>query len=757
MRRAIYYLLIVALLISFLPTLATASTGRKQDSKKLVTNNSHTRMEKATFYVDLPQDAAEVNLASVKVESSMTVLKKEVVERSGKRQLMLEIAGQKIKGQSYTVKGFKNVGEEPFQSNPGNAVCRYSDGIKWQVNTRTIPDFGVSLVDYVNPDRSRTPTELPTSIIRSVMTYTSPTLNLNSTYFFASDTAAKQALGEGQINRSFIKPDSLRVEKGSVTPADTSANGKAVFPKQYDPKKPTIGVLYDFESKYTDIMKNSPIKPSNPQFLTGHAGCWMYPAYYQYTITADTLPVDTYKYWGNVNYDYTPFGKASLIGTLKADPSSIQYNDKDIVVILTVEGEVVNLEDAGALDYYLIFVRLADGTMISDAKGPKIPANKKTTVKATFKYTIKKSLLSSTSVKDYTEQFAARIEGYYKASSYYTGKLDSGLLNASTYVYKQAPVPTPTPTTGPQKQPPVAVIDGMSEVKLGDYTTFSGYNSYDPDGSIAAYRWVLPEAKEPDVELDKYDLRYSMATAWYDKLGSQKALLYVKDNDGLQAGTYHSFVVVEPTVEAGITQSGTLKENRKVTFRETSSSPAKYPVMDAKTTWTIEPVNRDIAATSIKYSGGLKGKKEIDVLFKQAGEYVVTLSVENTAGYKSSIQRSYTIKPDEVPVVDFTFQKKVYRDPANNNLATFELRDQSYSVDGDPIAKRTWYVVYDANNDSIFDEPKVTFNSGNNAFVTYQTNKVGKYGFYLLVQEEFGQPTIATFVTEDDRRKGRTW
>src|SRR5690606_7509701 len=143
---------------------------------------------------------------------------------------------------------------------------------------------------------------------------------------------------------------------------------------------------------------------------------------------------------------------------------------------------------------------------------------------------------------------------------------------------------------------------------------------------------------------------------------------------------------------------------------------------------------------------------------KQAGEYLVTLTVENTAGYKDTVQRVFTIKPDELPIVDFDpGQTKIYRDPNNKNLATFELTDQSYSIDGDPIVKRTWYVVYDANNDGIYNEPKVVFNTGNNTTVKYQTDKVGKYAFYLEAQEEFGQPTIEAFVTANDRRKANTW
>jgi len=761
MKKFILTLLIVVLLISLFPNSTfSSSIGRNQGTGALITEKKHATMPKAVFYIDVPQDAVEVDLASVKIDSGLKVLNKQVVERNQKRQLMLEVEGRKVKGESFSVLGYRDGYKEPFLSNPGNAVCRYSDGIKWQVNTRTVPDFGVSLIDYVSPNRSKIPTELPTGIIRSVMTYSSLTLDLNRTFFFAQGEKAQDVLGKTQLDRSLIDPKTLRVEQDTssklVKPDDTSKGGRIVYPKNYDKYRPTIGVQYDFKDTFLSRMEW--IKPNDPKFLTGHAGCWMYPAYYQYLITAETLPVDTYSYVGNVTFDYIIFGVPAIKGTLTADPSSVQYKDNDIIVDLILEGEVYNIEDPRALDQYILIVRLEDGTMISDGRGDMVAANGKATVKKTYKYTISKSRLSSTSVKELTQEFAGRIKATCKASSYYIcDELDSGLLKASTYVYKQAPVEPPPPTTGPQKQPPVAVFNGMTQRKLGGYTVFDGYSSYDPDGYVEEFRWVMPEAKDVSVVQDKYDMTYADVTAYYDKLGPQKVLLYVKDNDGLQNGTYHSLVVVEPTVEASIQQSGTLKENRKVTFRESSNSPSKYPVIAANTTWTIESLTSGVPASSIKYNGSLKGKKEIDVLFKQPGDYLVTLSVENTAGYKDTVQRMYTIIPDEAPIVDFTFQQKVYRDPSNQNLATFELFDQSYSVDGDPIVSRKWYVVYDANNDGIFNEPKVLFNDRNNTEVTYQTNKVGKYAFYLEVQEAFGQPTIEQFVTADDRRKGRTW
>jgi|GEM_PF-890689 len=878
-------ILAFCIVVSMFPSFTFANGSLKNDSKLI---DEVSNQEQKTIYINFPSDASEIVLSSVKVNGGMSIVSKEVVTSNGVRQLKLEIRGKKVTIPSKTVKGY-STGDtrDYFTANPGNAVCRYADGLMWQVNTRTIPDFGVDLIDYRGSGNA--PIELPVGIIREVMTYSSPELNISAIYF-RDDNG-------GIIQRSAIKPDSLRIEKNSsdvtnMRVSGTSRGGSIVLPKDYDPKNPKIGVNYKFSSTYIPLMKT--ITPNDSKFLTGHAGCWMYPANYEYIVTADTIPYDEYQYKGTVNFDYIPLETPTIKGKLTADPKSVKYVGNDVQVKLTLEGKVENIEKPGVLKEYVLNVRLKEGTMISPVNDT-ITANGKTTVKRDYYYTIPRSKLSSSSVQDFTQEFVGRVEAFCSSGSYidcsklnsgplydstyvykdvptpslkgtltadpisakyvgddiqvkltlegevinierpevlnkyvlnvrledgtmisptndtiiangntkvkreynytipksklsntsildYTEKfagrviaycdtgtnidcshLNSGLLEASTYVYKNIPTPTPsnaptpTPTTQPQKLPPVAIIDSLSQVKLGDTIAFSGLDSYDSDGTIEGYRWQLPDAKDADVELDTYDINSGVVTAWYDTLGLKKAKLYVKDNDGMLGATYHTLTVVTPTVEARIQQSGTLKENRKVTFTDVSDSPTRYPVDTSKTKWSIEPVTDGISSSSIKYSGSLNGKQTFDVLFKQAGEYVVTLTVFNTAGYTDTTKRVFTVKPDEAPIVDFEFQQKIYRDPADGNMATFELRDKSYSMDGDTIAKRTWYVTYDANNDGVFDEAKVTFNTGNNEVVTYRANKVGRYAFYLQAQEEFGQPTIAAFVTADDRRLTQSW
>src|SRR5690606_23181248 len=98
----------------------------------------------------------------------------------------------------------------------------------------------------------------------------------------------------------------------------------------------------------------------------------------------------------------------------------------------------------------------------------------------------------------------------------------------------------------------------------------------------------------------------------------------------------------------------------------------------------------------------------------------------------------------------------IYRDPIKGNIATFTLKDRSYSFDGDSVVRRNWYVIFDANNDEVYSEARVLLAGGNETEVTYETTHVGNYRFLLEIQEEFGQPTIEAFVTANDRRKSNT-
>lgn len=745
MKKIVSLLLVFTLLLPLLTSTVQASDTTTVKPISITTVLDSEKAER-TVTITYPATVANV-IKGTSVLSGAGTIKKGTTEiiNEKERTITYVIEGQKKTSAAKTVKGYASAKGIWFTGNPSNAVCRFSDGKDWQLNSLDTSTLKQTSSRVTNSGSA--PTDVPYDIIRDLATTTSPSLNVNATYWFD---------GETSIPSSRINASTMRIPK-DVNSAKSNM-GSIFYHKGYDEKNPILGVIYNFRDKipgtsdykatrYNVNKDQLSVNPStNPAFTTGHAGCWWYSAALEYNITAETLPGVAYDYNGTISFQYAGFSEATLVGTLTADPSSTRFEDKDVKIKLTIEGEVFELQDPGALDYYKVYVTLPDGEVIGT---DKFEANKQIKIKKTYEYTISKDKLKNKT--DYTENFQGRVLAYYKPSSYFKDSvngnyMDSGLKKTSSYVYKQA-APPPVLT-----ERPVAVIQSDAEVMLGDNVGVSGYDSFDPDGYIVDYAWTTFDAKQsiPGNVAD--------GVTWYDTLGNHMIKLCVTDNDNLQGCAIHSLVVTEPIVKAAISQTGTLKENRKVTLSSTGSvTSARYPIIEGKTTWTIASVTGSIPTSMIKVDGSLQGKNTIDVLFKQPGEYQVTVAVENTAGYKDTATRIYTITPDEIPVADFTFQQKEYRDPKDGNQATFKLTDLSYSTDGDTIVSRKWYVVYDANNDGIFNEPKVLFNSGNNTYVEYKTTKVGKYAFYLEVQEEFGQPTIAKFVTADDRRKGNTW
>lgn len=745
MKRLYLSILILGLLIGLLPNQqaqAASVSTEVEGYYEILPPKIGQSESKKTFEIEFPKDADMV--LSQSDTYTYDKGKDRIVKFSPNKEkgiIEVTILGEKVT-ETIKVEGYKDSDSIKLSSNPGNVFCRYSDGYDWQANTYNLSDGREYYKRYtstlpVGKSTTIPPTDIPYGKVQDITTFVDPTFNIAATTWLDEK--------ENVVPSNKVKHNTVHLPKNEIYP---KLGTKAFVSSQtYDPYKPTIGTQYSPKKLEFGDLRN--VKSNNPAFLTGHAACKMYPVTIEYVLVAEA-EVDTYKYDGKITYKYIKSEDPVMIGELIADPNSVQFTDKDIKVKVTLNAEVINLKHPDALKEYTIYLRTADSSQ--NAPAIKVTANGKTTVTGSYEFTIPKSAM--TGKEELTQIFNGRATVNFKTGELYKGELNTGLLTTSTYVYKKAPVIIDPPETSPQLQRPIAIINGDSEIKLGDYTVFDAYGSYDTDGYITEYKWNAPNAEEAPPNV--WDETAADILVWYDQLGPQKVQLSVKDNDDLQGSTYHSIVVVEPTVEAAIKQTGTLKENRKVTFADASDSPTKYPVITSKIKWKIESVNGKLN-DQIKYQGTLNGNKAFDVLFKKAGDYIVTLEVENTAGYTSSATKIVTIEPDEAPYVNFDFQKKIYRDPTKGNVATFTFKDYSYSFDGDNIVSRNWYVIFDANNDGVFNETKVLFASGNKTEVTYETTHVGNYRFLLEAQEAFGQPTIEALVTADDRRKSNTW
>ena len=95
-------------------------------------------------------------------------------------------------------------------------------------------------------------------------------------------------------------------------------------------------------------------------------------------------------------------------------------------------------------------------------------------------------------------------------------------------------------------------------------------------------------------------------------------------------------------------------------------------------------------------------------------------------------------KEDVPPIAKFEIEdKEIIRDTKNNTTASVKITDKSYSPDSDDISKRQWTVYYDKNNDGVYEESEVVFESDENLTeINFETENVGKYRVYLEVAED---------------------
>lgn len=453
---------------------------------------------------------------------------------------------------------------------------------------------------------------------------------------------------------------------------------------------------------------------------------------------------DTAKATVDIKINVAPPGSDPMItGKASTDPSEVQFKNQDIPVKLKVEGQLLNVP-LNNVKQYIVYARKAEETQALS----QTITTKTLDPSAIFDFVIPKDKIGD------KDEYAQRIVARIYADLTNGKRLDSGELHAATIVYKNPP-PKPEPEPSPYK-PPIALFTNPSPVKMGDDVLIFS-NSYDenPEGYITEYHWspVGANINEPE------SLKESIAKVWYPKAGVYYVGHGVNNNYNLGAYTSDNIVVVPPTVDARITVTGTLKENRKFTISSTNShSPTRYPIDWDKSYWKIEGLEGADAA-DLRYQGDLADNPTvIDMISKKPGQYKITLHLENTAGYTDTAERIITIEHDEQPKADFVTGTKIFRDPElHNNRALIKAIDLSSSLDGDYIKQRIWKYAYDSNNDGSFlDEEWHVIDDTNLEEIEFLVDHVGKYLIELEVVEGFGQPTIPEFITEDDYKRGNT-
>ncbi|MHB9094215.1 MAG: PKD domain-containing protein [Eubacteriales bacterium] len=344
----------------------------------------------------------------------------------------------------------------------------------------------------------------------------------------------------------------------------------------------------------------------------------------------------------------------------------------------------------------------------------------------------------------YTFKLTARDANYRNASE----KLV--IINvAENPVVPPQPPPDEPPPEEPVNQPPVARFSWPSSIYEGDNVTVTE-NSFDWDGQVVDWNWSFNNTNGVTSNLGQ-----GGGTATFANSGTYNLSLTVTDDQGLTGSVSHSIIVNKPIPTANITNTGTLKQNRKITLdSSTSTSPAKFPIDFTLDEWTITPVSGG-TASDVKL--GTKTGSKQDVLFKAPGVYKAALRVHNSKYPSEWAYKDLIIVPDDPPIANFTVPAIIFRNPADQSYASINPIDRSYSLDGDTISQRTWKYKFDSDNDGSFlDETWVILDNANNVFPVLRTNKVGKYLFELEVKESFGQETILSFITDADYKRSDT-
>lgn len=375
--------------------------------------------------------------------------------------------------------------------------------------------------------------------------------------------------------------------------------------------------------------------------------------------------------------------------TVTPNPAEKRFENKDINVVLTVDGELHNYTKTSNIKEWVFWAREKEAT----SAVPKKEYTKSLTASTTFKFTIPASKIKEDNFKQY---YVVRSMAYFKEKV--NGK-DCYEAPAQTVVvvYKdKPPVESPNPKPEPpgsNNLPPVTEITGPTVIQAGLPATYRAKSS-DPDGYIetAEFRSSVPPFQET---VEK--IRYSFTKVFkLEDVGDVRMEHIVQDNEGAKASDFLIVEVTLPKPNAELSFGGKLKENRIVTMTNKSTSYGS-PMNDEKTRITVRPYG-DGATYNIVHLGSSPDNLTKNLTFKNRGIYEVEIYVENMIGESDSKTYYINIHPDMPPVADYNFDNKVYRDKYDNNFATMEITDLSYSPDSDEITEKIWTITYNANN-----------------------------------------------------------
>ncbi|TFI49284.1 hypothetical protein E4O93_03460, partial [Diaphorobacter sp. DS2] len=193
-----------------------------------------------------------------------------------------------------------------------------------------------------------------------------------------------------------------------------------------------------------------------------------------------------------------------------------------------------------------------------------------------------------------------------------TIKVDYGSLSATATLKVVAADPPPEPEPEPEplpNNPPTASVFTAPMYYWPEVVEFHDY-SFDHDGVIISR----------DLKVDGQSSGFTRNFPRVTQEETHNVTLTVTDDDGESDTDSRSFRILPTTPKALFQTSGTLKQNRKVTFDAHVSDQATpatkvAPINYNLTTWTITPKTAGLSAADIKIDNSVDGGKR-DVLLK---------------------------------------------------------------------------------------------------------------------------------------------
>lgn len=266
---------------------------------------------------------------------------------------------------------------------------------------------------------------------------------------------------------------------------------------------------------------------------------------------------------------------------------------------------------------------------------------------------------------------------------------------------------------GKKNQPPVASFT-FSPVKpyAGNTIVFDGSASNDPDGQIVSYAWNFGDGSSGSGVT---------TTHIYTKPGTFKVSLEVTDNKGAKGSSSKTITVAEkpsqnekPVARFTFTvqnpqQEGKVSIGDKVIFDASGSSDPDGEIVFYR--WELEP-------------GSIRTGEKVTYVYRKAGSYSVTLTVEDDMGATDSETQILEVVPvpPKPPVAIFTFAPQ---EPKPGDLVSFDASG-SYDPDGGEIALYEW----DFGDGT----------TGEGVTVTHRFNEAGRYLVTLTVTDDDEPP-----------------